>query len=53
MLGEVTHLLGSFLPISLRHVLVRCSCVQYTDDGSKHRKGVGAEVDGEEVLRRC
>ena len=52
MLGELTHCLGSFLPICLHHVLIRRSGVQYTDDGGKHQKGVSAEVDGEEVLCR-
>ena len=40
------------MPVCLRCVLVRCGGVQYTDDGSEHRQGVGAKVDGEEVLRR-
>ena len=52
MLGKVTHRLGSFLPICLLSVLVRSSGVQYTNDGGEHRKGVGAEVDREEVLCR-
>ena len=52
VLGKVAHCLGSFLPICLRRVLVRSSGVQYTDDGGEHRKGVGPEVDGEEVLCR-
>ena len=52
VLGKITHCLGSLLPICLRRVLVRGSNVQYTDDDGEHRKGVGAEVDGEKVLRR-
>ena len=52
MLSEITHRLGSFLPICLRCILIRCGGVQYTDDGGEHRKGVGAEVDREKVLRR-
>ena len=51
-LGEVTHCLTSFLLICLCRVLVRSSGVQYTDDGGEHQKGVGVEVDGEEVLPR-
>ena len=50
-LGKVAHWLGGFLPICLRCILIRSSGVQYTDDSGKHQKGVGAEVDGEEVLR--
>ena len=51
--GKVAHRLGSLLPIHLCHVLVSCHGVQNADDGSEDREGVGAEVDGEEVLRRC
>ena len=49
-LSKVAHRLGSFLLICLRRVLIRSSGVQYTDDGGKHRKRVGADVDREEVL---
>ena len=50
VLGKITHRLGSLLPIRLRRILIHGCGVQYADDGGKHRKGVGAEVDGEEVL---
>ena len=49
-LGKIAHSLGSLLPIRLRRVLVRGCGFQYADEGGEHRKGVGAEVDGEEVL---
>ena len=50
--GKIAHCLGRFLPVCLRCILVCCGGVQYTDDGSKHRQGVSAEVDGEKVLSR-
>ena len=51
-LGKVIPHLSSFLLICLHRVLIRSSGVQYADDCGEHRKGVGAKVDGEEVLRR-
>ena len=51
-LGKVAHCLRGLLPVCLHHILVGGHGVQHADDGGKHRKGVGAEVDGEEVLRR-
>ena len=51
-LGKIAHCLSSLLSIRLCRALVRGRGVQHADDGSEHRKGVGTEVDGEEVLRR-
>ena len=52
-LGKVAHCLGGLLLVCLCRVLICGRGVQHADDGGKHQKGVGAEVDGEEVLSHC
>ena len=52
VLGKIAHHLGGLLPFHLCRVVI-CGCgVQHADDGSKYQKGIGAEVNGEEVLHR-